>query len=189
MAATVSVHTFFTTIVLDYFLSPYSFRWHICCTIIPLVPAITNIEAHLSQNISHFLGNWFSVNPFAHHHQQILYTMAIVQHDCSTYPIMFVISFWMRGVKYVAFFLEGFSIFSRKGSFVSANNLRMDKKLPGFWLLLISSLCLLNAMHCLTQSMFTLINHFKISLFLRTFSAFKLSVEYGNVLTDFQIVF
>ena len=34
--------------------------------------------------------------------------------------------------------------------------------------------------------MFTSINHFKISLFLRTFSVFKLSVKYGNVSSGFS---
>ena len=53
-------------------------------------------------------------------------------------------------------------------------------------MLLISSLYPLNAVHCLTQSMFTLINHFKIFLFLTTFSAFKLSVGYGNVSNGFS---
>ena len=69
---------------------------------------------------------------------------------------LFVISFWMRGDKYVAFFLKEFSICPCKGLFVSANNLRMAKKLWEFWLLLISSLCHINTMHCLAQSMFTL---------------------------------
>ena len=116
--------------------------------------------------------------------------ISFTRFSCSkSYPLMFVISFWMRGVKYVAFFLEGFSIFSCKGSFVSANNLRMDKKLPRFWLLLISSLCSPNAMHCLAQSMFTLMNHFKISLFLRAFSVFKLSVKYGHVSSRFSNCF
>ena len=106
---------------------------------------------------------------------------------CSkSFPTMFVISFGMRGDKYVTFLLKEFSTYPRKGSLVSANNLRMAKKLPGCWLLLISSLCPLNALHCLTQSMFTLINYFKISLFLRTFSTFKLTVKYGNVSSGFS---
>ena len=98
-----------------------------------------------------------------------------------SFPIMFAISLWIRGDEYVAFFLKGFSICFRKGSFVCGNNLRMAKTFPGFWLLLISFLCPPNAMHCLAQSMFILINYIKISLFLGTFSSFKLSVKYRNV--------
>ena len=47
-------------------------------------------------------------------------------------------------------------------------------------------------MHCWAQSMFTQsmfaqsINHFKISVFLRTFSAFKLLVKRGNVSSSFS---
>ena len=136
---------------------------------------------------------WWDSTSSARIEKNLARFISFARFACSkSFPIMCVISFWMRRDKYVAFFLEGFPICFRKGSFFSANNLRMTKKLAGFWLLLISPLCPLIAMHCWAQSMFTQsmftqsINHFKISLFLRTFSAFKLLVKHGNVSSRFS---
>ena len=122
---------------------------------------------------------WWNSTSSARIKKNLAQFISFTRFACTkSFPIIFVISFWMWENKYVAIFIKGFLIFPPTDS---ANNLRMDKKLLGFGLLLISSLCPLNTMHCLTQSMFPLINHFKISLFLRTFSACKLLVEYGNV--------
>ena len=133
---------------------------------------------------------WWDSTSSARIEKNLARFISLTRFSCSkSFPIMVAITFWMRGDKYVTFFLEGFSICPRKDSFVSATNLRIAKTLPGFWLLLTSCQGHLNATHCLAQSMFTLINHFKISLFLRTFSAFKLSVKYGNASSGFSNYF
>ena len=59
--------------------------------------------------------------------------ISFMRFACSkSFPRMLVISFWMRVDKYKAFFLEGFSVCHRKGSFVSANCLRLAKNCQGF---------------------------------------------------------